>query len=282
MSELQADDSGITYDGPEEQEAPTESLATAEPTEPAPTGSELAPDSPVEGEQNTSQASVDGVSVEGPEGFKTAINKQHFKFREEQRRAESLQRELDEIKAKQQPASTDVSIPPIPDSWDENYEEKIRQRDAAIVQKANADQNVQRHADTQAQQQRDQERQELERLQNLQNGFNENSKKLGVNQESMIKAQETVIQYGITPELANTLLGDSDGPLMVQYLATNPLDLHDIVNASPLDAGFKLAQVKTKAAALRPKTTSAPDPATTIGGRGTPAQERGPRGATFE
>ena len=69
---------------------------------------------------------------------------------------------------------------------------------------------------------------------------------------------------------------------MVQHLAANPLELHELVTASPIAAGRMLADVKAKAAALKPKTSDAPDPASALGGRGAPQKGRGPQGATFE
>ena len=69
---------------------------------------------------------------------------------------------------------------------------------------------------------------------------------------------------------------------MVQHLAANPLELHDIISASPVMAGAMLSEVRSKAQALKPKATSAPDPSPDIRGRGVPDVERGPKGATFE
>jgi len=197
MSELQSEDSGITFDEPEAQEAQTVEAEQPEVNEPA----ALATDSPGEGEENT----TDSVEQENtPEWFQKRINKQTF---------------------------------------------------------------AQRQA---------------EREQALQDTFLENSKKLGVKHDALMEAQNAVVSYGVTPELAQVLLKDSMGALMVQHLAANPLDLHDIVSATPMEAGLLLAEVKTKVALLKPKSSSAPSPATILKGGAVPAKQRGLPGATYE
>jgi hypothetical protein len=278
MSELQNDDSGITFEDSEVQEVQTEQTTEPEVIE----NSELAPDSPAEDEKLTPAAKVDGVDVEGPEGFKKAIDKQHRKFREEQRRADDLAKRLEELETKNQPVINDVEVPRIPDSWDEDYEAKIRARDTAILQKAQADALKTQQQEAKAKQQQQLQQQKYERAQALQSQFSENGKRLGVDQKVLDDAQNAVVEYGVTPDLANVLLEDPSGPLLVQYLAANPIDLHEIVSADPVRAGLMLAKVQAKAEALKPKTSSAPDPATTLSGKATPKKERGPKGATFE
>lgn len=249
----------------------------AESVEPAATGSELAADSPApEGEESKGEDSQDQDAVQ------KAINKQHRKFREEQRRANDLQKRLESLEAKQEPVLTATDIPPIPDSWDENYEAKIKERDEAILRKAKNDALLQQQSEFAEREKQEQQRKELETAQKRNDQFLENAKKLGVDNQALISAQQSVIDYGVTPELATALIEDSDGPLMVQHLAANPLELYDLVTANPIVAGLKLAEVKQKAAALRPKPTSAPTPATTLDGRGVPPKERGPEGATYK
>jgi hypothetical protein len=247
----------------------------AELAEPAETGSELATDSPnSEGEQKQEEDSQ--------ELAQKAINKQHRKYREEQRRANDLQKRLEDLEAKQKPDLSVSDIPPIPDSWDENYEGKIKERDEAILRKAKNDALLQQQSEFAEREKQEKQRIELESAQKRNDQFLENAKKLGVDNKSLMDAQKAVIDYGVTPGIADVLLDDPEGALMLQHLAANPLELYDIVNASPELAGFKMAEVKQKAAALRPKPTSAPDPATTLDGRGVPPKERGPQGAIFE
>ena len=276
MSEdtLQPTDSGITIEG---EESPSGESGAVEPG--SNTGAELATASPGEGEGNT----VDGESE--VDSTQKAINKQHFKFREEQRRANELQAKLDALESKNVGNSQEleaVTIPPVPDSWDDDYAEKMRVRDESIKQNAHVDSQKAIDETRSAETQLLKQQQEADKSRKLSETFTANATKLNVSPEALDAAQQTVINYGITPELATELLQDADGPLMVQHLAANPLDLHELVTANPFAAGRILAEVKAKAAALKPKTSEAPDPATALGGRGAPAGDRGPDGATFE
>ena len=270
MSELQ-ENNGITYQDDEvvENDAVVEE-------------SELAPDTNDEGAEPKAepQGSVDGIEIEGPDGFKKAIDKQHKKFREQERRANDLEKRLQDIESKR-PAVEDVVVPPIPDSWDENYEAKIRQRDEAFRRQAQNEHATAQRREEQATSERESQRAEYDRAQALQKQFAANTQKLGLKDDELMAAQNAVVEYGVTPDLANALLEDADGPLMVQYLAANPLDLYDITQASPLKAGLLLAQVKAKSAGLRKRVSAAPDPADSLTGRAVGKKERGPKGATF-
>jgi len=273
MSELQSDDSGITFEDDIEQEAQVEESNETKEVE----SSDLAPDSPEEGKENT------GEDTSTPEWFQKKINKQTFAQRQAERERDEARKEAEALRKRYESAEPEnVSIPPIPDAYDDDYEQKIRDRDEAILRKAKNDSIQEQRRETTARQQQERERADYERSQTLQKQFLENSKKLGVDSEQLSTAQDTVIEYGVTPELAMTLLEDSSGPLMVQYLAANPLDLYDIVNASPVKAGLMLAEVKSKALSLKPKPSNAPSPATRLDGRASPQKERGPKGATFE
>ena len=248
MTELQSDE--LIVD---------EVLEDSSPQEPEQAPSELAAEETKTEDQKVT-GSIDGVAVEGPDGFKKAINKQHFKFREEQRRNQELQKRIEELEAKTKPQIEESKdIPPIPDSFDDDYEVKIRQREEAIRLNAQAEALRNAQEAERIQKERDRQRQELERSEQLNSEFVQRASDLGVNPQALASAQNAVIQYGITPELADTLLKDDLGPLMVQYLEANPLELSDIVNSSPMQAGLLLAEVKSKSAGLKPKTeTDAP------------------------
>jgi hypothetical protein len=266
MSELQ-ESNGITY---QEDEVIENDAVVQE--------SELATDT--EETKPEPQGSVDGIEIEGPDGFKKAIDKQHKKFREQERRANDLEQRLKDFESRQ-PALEDVVVPPIPDSWDENYEAKIRLRDEAFRKQAQNEYGNAQRKEQQANTERESQRAEYDRAQALQKQFAVNTEKLGLKEDELMAAQNAVVEYGVTPELANALLEDADGPLMVQYLAANPLDLYDITQASPLKSGLLLAQVKIKAASLRKKVSSAPDPANSSSGRAVGKKDRGPKGATY-
>lgn len=275
MSELQPDVVMNEYDEPVEQEVEQDEGTETSQVE----DSELAPDSPDEGEENTKEEEDDN----SPEWFQKKINKQTFKQRQAERERDEARKEAEELRRKYESAELKpVDVPPIPDTWDDNYEQKIRQRDEAILQKAKYEATQAQRREQSALSEQQEQRKQYERSQALNDQFVANSKKLGVDTKALSEAQDVILQAGVTPQLAVALLEDADGPLMVQHLAANPMDLYDILDADPLRQGYMLASVKTKASALKRKSSSAPNPATTLNGRAAPPKQRGPSGATFE
>jgi len=279
MSELQ--EIGITYDSDDQEEVITEEVL-----DDVSDDSELATDSPDEGKENTEQvARVDGVEVEGPDGFKKAINKQHHKFREEQRARQALEARLKELESAQPKVNENVTVPDLPDSWDESYEQKMRDRDAAITRRANADYQIQHGKEQEAKAQQRAQRESYETQQAQQVKFTDAGKKLGVDNESLAKAENSLVQAGIGGHLASEILDDSDGPLIALYLEANPMEMYDLIdmhNANPTRGGAVLAGIKAKASKLRKKNSNAPAPADRSDGAAVASKDRGPTGATFE
>ena len=269
MSELQT-----AEQAPEQVDQPTEQPAV----EPDNTGAELATDSPVEGEQNT-----DAAPAMDPAGFTKAIGKQHKKMRDQERRADAAEFELSELKAKHAPAPVqDVAIPELPDSFDEDYQAKLKARDEAVAHNARnaAIKTQQEEAEvrTNRQVQIDNEKASQERIE----GFRVNAKRLGVSDEAYGKAIGAIAAYGVSVDIENQLLEDSDGPVIAQYLEANPLEMEALNNATPIGVGLMWGELKAKAAALKPTATKATPPATAVSGSGTPPKTLGPPGSIFE
>lgn len=240
-------------------------------------GADLAP-----AEQEQPAASVEGVEVDGPESFKKAINKQHYKFREEERKSIELQRQLDELKAKHSAPSIDekVEVPAIPDAWADDYESQLKARDEAIRQNERYAAQEQHRVAQEAQALQEKQREEAKYIQGIEDGFKSNAEKLKLDGGEVMKAAQAVAGYGVSGEVANFLMTDPDGPLMVQYLAQNPLELDELSRLTPMQVGLKLPEIKTKSSALKPTQSEAPDPSTRLNGK-TPPASRGPAGATF-
>ena len=285
MSELQNDDNGLTFDEPVEQEAQEiEQIDDAETENESEVSesAELAPDSPDEGEQNTE----DGEDST-PDWLKKKIAKQTFAQRQAERERDELKKKLEEIETKSQPVLSKADVPPIPDSWDDNYEAKIRERDNAIMQNAKYEAAEAQRLQAQAEQQRKIEREQFNRQQELSETLEANSKKLGVDKARLDSAQQVLVKQiqdssRDMTEIVDMLLSDPMGPLMIQHLAQDQLAMQDIIDASPTKAGVLIAEVKQKAARLKPKPSSAPSPATTLSGRGSPQTKRDDDGTTFE
>jgi hypothetical protein len=261
-----ANESGITLDNGDE----TTNLESAT----AESGAELAP---ATGED---QSKTD-------DGVQKAINKQHAKFREQERRADELEKERNVLKDKLEAAEAekgDVEIPPIPDSFDEDFEEKLKLRDEAVTQKARQDAAKESVLDQQTASKEAAKRAEDERFTVVVTNYNAQVTKLGLNAEEVRIAGDTVVQNGIDAQLAEYILGDKDGPLITQYLANNPVVQDELRNLPPIQAAMKIDSViRPAASTMKPQASNAPDPSDILEGRGA-GEQVNPliKGATFE
>ena len=102
-------------------------------------------------------------------------------------------------------------------------------------------------------------------------------------QEELQAAGNIIGQFGIQDDVANYILEEEQGPLITTYLSKNLLELEKLKDMSPAAAAVYIATtVKQKAAALKPKVNSAPDPLEQPHGAGKAPKPRGPQGAVFE
>ena len=221
------------------------------------------------------------------DGAQAAINKQHRKYRNEERKRIDAEKETKTLKDKLaaiEAEQDDVVIPPVPDPFDEDYEAKIQTRDAAIRKRADLDAQATVKKDQGESRKEAANLAEQKRIATAVNQYEARAVQFGLNVEEVKKAGDTVIDYGITGDLAMYLLEDKDGPLITNYLASNPLELDDLRNMSTIDAAIKMnSTIREKAVLLKPKPTNTPDPADILDGGGVP-ETVDPllKGATFE
>lgn len=240
-------------------------------------------------EEMTESGAVENGIQTDQDGVQKAINKKHFQFKQAERERdaerearEKLQRELDAIKA----ANAPKGIPPIPDPLDDDYEQKVRERDAAIEAKTRADeanrqaQEAQRLANERAQQAT------LEEQQKVLQAYTDRASALGVKPEELQVAGSQVADYGVSPDFAGYLMGHEEGPLIVKHLAADLAELDHINSLTPYQQGIYVENhIRPKLQALKPKTTEAPNPPTNISGGGVDPEAgkfRYSAGATFE
>lgn len=269
MTELQAESANVD----ESQHSPGQE--TEQPSQ----VSESAPDTGENQEQKTT------FNEEQQRIFNEAIAKKVFKAREAEREAERLRDELEKTKAKL-PQKTRPEIPGIPDSLemsDEEYRAALIARDQAITEAAAFDERQR----LKLEQQQALERQQLENAQkefdNKVINYTQNAAKLGVTDTELAHAGRIVEAYGIQKALADHILGSEQGPLITVYLSQNQVELDAIRQLDPITAAVRIeTEIKPKAAAMKAKVTSAPEPAETLNGAGVPPKQRGPKGATFE
>lgn len=240
----------------------------------APGTEEIKPTETVETQSTESEDS----STDGNAEWQKQVNKQHFKFRTEERKRIEVERERDELKAKMQQdqlATPAPEIPPIPDALeldDEEFRTKINQRDDLIRKKAEFDGQQQLILQAQQQQQQADSQQQAFARQELGNKFSQNAISSGMTGESLQQIITTLNGAGLSTrnDIADHLMGDDDGPIISQYLASNPVELDTLLNSTAMQAGAVYQDIRAKAVLLKPKQSLAPDPALTLSGTGAP------------
>ncbi len=236
----------------------------------------------MDAEPQVEEPGAEPLPVEEPEekheGFVKAddsqkdINKQHKKFRDEERSHVKTQTELDsankelaDLKAK----GVDTTIPPLPDKYADNYDQLMQERDDAI--KRNTAHGAEQTRLEEASKTKEKEQTDLneESLRSKITVFDANMVQLGLNPAETNKAANTIADYGVSDVLQDILLEDEEGPLMVNYLASNPVLLEELNRMSALQLVNHLTtEVKPKASLLKPKTSGAPDPPIALSGGG--------------
>ena len=194
-----------------------------------------------------------------------AMNKKHFQFKDQERRADALQKQLDDIQA-QQPQ--EVAIPELPDAFEDDYAEKMVLRDEALSQQA---QQSAQNAVYQAQQLQHNQQMEAQRQQELagkERDIMEQVKKSGIDEKEFNNACLTIGQYGLGNDFNDALMGNEDSAQMIQLLGSDVMELDRVSRMNPMQKGEHLAALKIKAKALRPRQNNTPAPAADITGSG--------------
>ncbi len=211
------------------------------------------------------------------DGAQKAINKQHAKFREEERKRLAVEKERDDLNAKLSAIESnkqDVTIPDMPDSYEEDYDERLKARDDAIVLKATQDAQTQRNIETQDATREAASRAENERVGVLIGEYSKRISKLGLSADDVRLAGDTVVRNGIDGQVAEFILGDEDGPVITKYLAENPIVQDELRGLTTIQAAMKInSDIRVAASAMKPQASNAPDPTEILSGRGAGEKE---------
>ena len=237
-----------------------------------------------------------------------AINKQHKKFRDQERVSIDLQQQLDTAKAKEQerlaesfknaPVTPEMPTYPTSDPFDESHESDVRKYHEGVAQyNANMPiyhQQIQNKAIFDAQQQNLLQQQQFQQQQTAQatqdarvklgNDFFSTAISAGVSNNDVNLVVNTLNNMGVSSDLGDAIMADSDGYFVAKYLAGNPMEMHELNTMNPILAGTKLSEIKQKASALKPKKTGTPTPVDQLTGAGVqPDLNKYPNsaGATF-
>lgn len=198
------------------------------------------------------------------------IGEQTFKAKQAQRNEQAANDKLkvfEKEKAEREAAAVAI-IPDVPDPYGDDFDGKMATRDAALLAQANHNSN-QAAIQQQAQHQQQQAiQQQQERVQKSAIAYDARATELGISKDELQAAGGAVLNYGLSEELAMHILSDPEGPLIIKHLAANPQEGFDLASMSPYEAEHHLSTVRAKVEALKPKTSSTPDPVDNLQGNG--------------
>lgn len=218
--------------------------------------------------------------------FNREMRRKSRRVSEERTRADIAERKLQQIEASQ-PKPEAPDVPPMPDpelAHDDpvKYNADIAVRDKALTERAKFDdrqeakrQFGERQAFEQQQKQDAATRQTFDKYLATGNSF-------GIDREKAMQDAATVGQSLRNADVQDFIADDPQGPLITNYLVGNSVELDLISRMSPMQAADYIAtKVRPKLSGARQSST-APKPPGIVDGSGTPAKERGPKGAKFE
>ncbi|MBL4622912.1 MAG: hypothetical protein JKY89_10980 [Immundisolibacteraceae bacterium] len=219
--------------------------------------------------QAESNEQVDEVEL-AKQKSNDAFNKQYGQLKQAERDNDAQASRIAQFEQqeRERQAAAIGTIPDMPDSFDDDFDAKMKARDEAIV--ANANFNAQNNAYLQQQQQSQQQAEQAKAVKTQETiaSYSKKATELGIKQDELQAAGNAVANYGLSDDLVMHIIGGDDGPLIVKHLAANPQDGYQLAGMSPYDVGSFLDTIKAKASSLKPKTSNAPAPAANLSGNG--------------
>lgn len=214
-------------------------------------------------EEKTESATV---AEEAPkeDGFQKRINKVTADKYNEKRRADDLQRQLDDMQAKPKEAGAAPKLEDFDHDEALFNDANIKYQVSQAVQ-AQAVENTKRTSEANAQESA--------------KAFNDMVVEFGKDDFHDVAAKIPALDQGLVTEL----MSSKEGVEMIYHLGEH-LDVADkIANMRPLQAMAELARISTNMSAKKDvKTSAAPDPIEPLSSGGSISKESGPDGATYE
>ena len=241
-----------------------------------------------ESEEITGQSQDDSTPEEklfDQEAANKAFIKNKQKLREEQKQKEAALKEAEELKKRlaEFEREKEPEVPNMPDPFDDDFEKKVAERDEAI-RKAVAYQQKQEFLREQKSNELKKQQEEREsHTKKVLDTYRERVKEVGFTEEEQIKNENVIAAYIQDQSIAEFILSNDDGPLLIKALAENPVELERIAHMNAMQAAVYITNiVAPNAKKLRPQTTKTPAPAKIQHGSGYVKEDPLIAGAHFE
>lgn len=237
-------------------------------------GADSAAASEPQHEENS--AGADGEKRLNQEAIDAAINRQHAKYREEQRKRIALEEELQRLR--QSGSVDDDPEPQIAkiDPYGDDVEDQIKRRDETLLAHAAWQQRQQQRRAymSQYEQQRQAEQQQTA-AQQAERFFGAAAERK-IDQSQLNQAVQTIGQYQLGHEVAGYLMTDDKGPEMVTALAKNPVLLAELSVMTPTERILHIERNVRSKVTPSPRASKGNPPPTRVKGRAADASDRYP------
>ena len=98
--------------------------------------------------------------------------------------------------------------------------------------------------------------------------LSQKAKSAGVDEAAFNEAIGNIGRYNLGQGFANLIMKDEDSVAIIQQLSADPMELDNLSRMYPEERGARIAAIKIKAQALKPKQSSTPKPPSDIQGSG--------------
>lgn len=203
-----------------------------------------------------------------------------FEVREQKRRGDALEARVRQLEEPRQEQMERPVVPELPSAYEDNYQDLMIARDAAIKSSVIYDASAQRKVDNAQYFKVQEERIARTELDKKVADYSEVATKKGITPEQLREAGGKISSYGLDDRVSNEILMDGDGPLIALYLASNPQKIDELNNSSDFNRWSVYNEIKAHVA-NKQQFPGAPNPVASIQGSGIAARERGPAGATY-
>jgi hypothetical protein len=225
------------------------------------------------------QKKLEKIIAQNTYRYKTQIEAEQRRAQELEERLRAIEQNLPQEQVATDPQTGAPVIPDLPDPFDADYDDKLKQRD----------EQLRRYARWEAEQELLQQQQQIEQQKHIEalnkrtQAYLERGKDYGLTAEDIQQAGEFINQAGgIQVELIDDILDDDAGPVISHYLYRNPQELQKVQQMSVAKAARYIErEIKHRALRNAKRKVAPPPPVSTETGAGA-REERGVPGATYE